>query len=410
MNGDLVHTGSLCVAQRQGIIRVLRKCEGHFHAAGNHQLVRCLAKRTGIIQCNLCNLALPAVGHVPVLVVGGLHRHVAGLIELSGQLAVHELVLAHVFVVVFTGIVLAVNIAKQVIVHYLGCFNLRNGDSELRAVLGAVVKAGQIQLQGHIGIVVGNRDRDIITIINSVSLRTAFAVRAAPVVSPGAVGRKLHLIAGTRRNLRISDLINAGGSLGHLVGVAGGVPAHAVQPGTIAVADRADGIDDKLRGNLHALAGDGNLLCGFVKSNRHIADGSHVEGDIVTIRITDPILCAVRQVLHNFQLIALADSNVGESLGVNTAAAGHDIGRRVSGAAFPNHAAQVLRTSHHIDGFLDSRLSIGTPGAFSLVPGSLRDGIAVGAIRGQSQVAGLVPLVIPVVFGGAGIHSAEDDC
>ena len=108
--------GASClIAQHIGIIPIVHQSEGDQLPAGDEQLVR-VGDRLGVVQGGGGDVALPAGGHVPVGIVGGLHRHIAVGLEPDLQLAVHEQILAQVGVVILAGVVGTVDVAEQIVV------------------------------------------------------------------------------------------------------------------------------------------------------------------------------------------------------------------------------------------------------------------------------------------------------
>ena len=113
---DLLLLGGL-IAQGQGTVTVLDQCEGDLHAAGNVHLIRSDGRGIGIVEGHGGGLkALPAIGHVPGGVIGGLDRHIAVGIEGGDQLAILEQVVTTVGIVFLAAIVGSVDIAEQVVI------------------------------------------------------------------------------------------------------------------------------------------------------------------------------------------------------------------------------------------------------------------------------------------------------
>ena len=100
---DIVNmlTGIDCVAQHQSIITVDFQGQRYTNTAGDKQLV-CINACAGVIQCNTSGAGIPAIGHVPVLIVASLDKYIAIRDGSQGDLTVHKFVVAKVFVVIIT--------------------------------------------------------------------------------------------------------------------------------------------------------------------------------------------------------------------------------------------------------------------------------------------------------------------
>ena len=105
------------VAQSEGIVAVVHQSEGNLHAAGNKQLVGIRQAGVGVVQGNGGSCRIKALGHVPVGIAGGLDEDVAALGEADDQLAIDELVDAHVGFVILAAVVSSVDVANQIVIH-----------------------------------------------------------------------------------------------------------------------------------------------------------------------------------------------------------------------------------------------------------------------------------------------------
>ena len=105
--------GGSGVADRQGIVAVDGQAQSDLNAAGDQHLLR--GTGGGVVEGagGAGNIRL---GHVPGTVVGGLDTDIAVGIEGDGELAIHELVAAHVGVVILAAIVGTVDVAEQIVV------------------------------------------------------------------------------------------------------------------------------------------------------------------------------------------------------------------------------------------------------------------------------------------------------
>ena len=105
----LVITGA---DQGQGVVLVGDQSQQDVPAAGNEHFLT--GTGIGVVQ-DAGGVGDVALGHVPVGIAGGLDAHVAVLVEMDDQLAVHELVRAHVGGVFLAGVVAAVDPAEQIV-------------------------------------------------------------------------------------------------------------------------------------------------------------------------------------------------------------------------------------------------------------------------------------------------------
>ena len=211
-----------------------------------------------------------------------------------------------------------------------------------RAQLGGIDKAGQIQPQGDIG---GLRKRKGNARV-AVEDRLAFRAAGAPVVRPRAVSGKLELIAVARRDLRVGDLVDTGGDLGHFVYVRSGIPAYAVEPDTVAVAYHTDGINIHPCLLLCAVAQDADGVGAGVKGDGHIAGGRNIDHKISVLGIAVPVLRFVGESLNDLDRI-LARPDVGVGLFVQTGIRieGHEI---VVVVGVPQGTAQLRNACHTV--------------------------------------------------------------
>ena len=140
-------TGGL-VAQGVGIVAVVHQGEGDLLAAGNIELIG-VGQGGGVVQHRGIDLALPAGGHVPVGIVGSLHRHIAVGGEADDDLAVHEFVLAQVGVVLLAGVVGAVDVAEEV--EFIGGLGLAaDGAGEILINVVAILAADGADAVHHL--------------------------------------------------------------------------------------------------------------------------------------------------------------------------------------------------------------------------------------------------------------------
>ena len=191
-----------------------------------------------------------------------------------------------------------------------------------RALLGAVVKAGQIQPQGDVGGLREFKGNVRVAVVDRLACHAA----GAPVVRPRAVGGKLELIAAARGNLGIGDLVDAGGDLGHFVFVRSGIPDYAVEPDTVAVAYRTEGLNIH-PGLLHgAVAQDADGVGAGVKGDGHVADGSDIDHKVHALGVAVPVRRSVGAGLNDLDRI-LARLDVGVGLFVKTGirVEGHEV-------------------------------------------------------------------------------------
>ena len=135
------------IAQNVGIIPIVRQGEGHLFAAGNIQLVR-IGQSLGVVKRRASHLPLPTVGHIPVGIIGGFHRHIAVGGELHYHLAVHKFVFAQVGVVLFAAIVRSIDVSEQIIVIHRLRLTANGADIVLIAVVTFLAADGAAAL-GH---------------------------------------------------------------------------------------------------------------------------------------------------------------------------------------------------------------------------------------------------------------------
>ena len=272
-----------------------------------------------------------------------------------------------------------------------------------------MIIAGHIQGQRHISQLIRNCQLDVLSVVDSLAL----GITAAPAVGPVAVGGELELIGSSCGDLRIGDLVDVVRDLGHSVDRSSGIPGCAIEPSAGAVAHGIHGGDVQAGLLAYIRTGDGDGLGVGVKSHGHIAGSRDHEGVVIASIAPGVVPGAV----GDLQVISTSGHiGVGLCVGAVTLV-GHGI---VCIVLAPVRAAKAAVASHVIGGrncrlFGLLRLlrfsgagGISRPGAAAAIPGTVGNGVAVGPIRGNGQVSGLVPLVIPVVVRRAGIHSAED--
>ena len=109
--------GVRSIAQGQCTVAVNRQGKGHLHTAGHKHFLTAAA--AGRIQRRTGSRGIIALGHVPIGVVASLYRNIAVAIKGCGQLAIRELIAAQIGAILLAGIVAAVNVAEQVIVHHI---------------------------------------------------------------------------------------------------------------------------------------------------------------------------------------------------------------------------------------------------------------------------------------------------
>ena len=108
-------TGLGHIAQGEAVIPIVHQGKGDLLAAGDEELLT--GTGVGIEQGTGGDaIAGIGVGHIPVRVALGLHRHIGILLEGGGELVIDELVDAHVLIVALAGVVRPVDIAEEVVV------------------------------------------------------------------------------------------------------------------------------------------------------------------------------------------------------------------------------------------------------------------------------------------------------
>ena len=114
--GVAVRAAGNGVAQHQRLVGIHRQAQYHLRTAGDPHLVDLDPRGSGVVERGGGSIiAGITVGHIPALVVSGLHRHIAVAFKGHGQLAIHELVDADGLIVLFAAIVGPVDIAEQII-------------------------------------------------------------------------------------------------------------------------------------------------------------------------------------------------------------------------------------------------------------------------------------------------------
>ena len=109
--------GIHAVAQGQGTVAVDLQRKGDLCATGDKHLLR--RAGAGVVEGSggIGNIGLR---HVPVGVIAGLDAHIAVAGEGSRQLSVDKLVGAHIGGIFLTGIILAIDEAKEIVFHNIG--------------------------------------------------------------------------------------------------------------------------------------------------------------------------------------------------------------------------------------------------------------------------------------------------
>ena len=212
-----------------------------------------------------------------------------------------------------------------------------NGNGELSASLGGILKVGQIQLQGDILRLAGNIKRNVIARIPPcVGLNAGTLELAAPVHIPAAVCRELDLVAGANRNILIGDGINITLN-GHSIGCRAGIPAGAVEPTGLAVTNSIHLLNIQTGNSTDTCAACLDSLGIGIKSDGNIAGRIHLEGVVLTA-LTPGI---VPSAIGNLTAVSTG-CHIGIDLGIDTVAGiGHNI---VGILAGPLHAAECCYT------------------------------------------------------------------
>ena len=141
-----------------------------------------------------------------------------------------------------------------------------------------------------------------------------------------------------------------------------------------------------------------DLLCSGVKGN---GNGLAVFGHGQIIVTTGPSLVP-GTIQHNFKFVSTS-SHIGINLFIGAVGLLHHIVGRV--VDIPFCAAQTGCASHG-KGSIHKGMS--APGGSCSIPRATRQGKQILTIGGNLQVAGLIPLIIPVVGGSRRIHTDEN--
>ena len=421
--------GIHAVAQLHGIVGIHSQSEGDLHAAGNIQLVH-IGEGVGVVQRGGSNLALPAVGHIPGAVVTGLDAHIAVALEGGDELATGELVGAQCGVVFITTVVGTVDVTKQIVVdHRL------SGAAD--GALAAGIAMGAVDAAGLAG-----------TIAPAMAAGPSAGGAGAVLVAVGAGNAANRALTALPLMTTIGSTIGAGAiapamAAGHLTDRAGSaVPA--VRAGGTAVLTAAVAPAMVAGGTA-----DGTAAAGEAMAHQSAASGAKAAGVVVCVSAGGGIH-AIAQLegvvgvdgqgegdLHaagNEHLLAGTGGSVVEGcaggvhiavghipiirigLDANVAVTAEGDSKLTTGELVGAQIITVLLTA--IVGTVDEAEQIilclniivhGAPGTAATVPGTIGYSVAVGAVGGDGQVTGLVPFIIPVVAGIAGIHSAENN-
>ena len=251
-----------------------------------------------------------------------------------------------------------------------------------RALLGAFVKAVQVQPQGDIGGLRKFKGNVRVAVVD----RLACCAAGAPVVCPRAVGGKLELIVAAGGDPGIGDLVDAGSDLGHFVFVRSGIPVCAVEPRAVAVAYHADGINIH-PGLLHgADAHDTNVVGGGVKDDRHVADGGDIDHHVHALRIAVPVHRSVGAGPNDLdRILARPDAGVGLFVQTGIRIEGHEI---VVVGGVPVGTAQ-LRNARHAVGLAPRRDLVRAVLVGEELAAEVTDPVFAAAVLGLGQaVAG----------------------
>ena len=278
--------------------------------------------------------------------------------------------------------------------------------------------AGHIQLQCHICQSVVHGQLDILAVVDGLACCAA----AAPAVGPGAIGGELEFVGGACAHVLEGDLVDIVTDFRHGVGGAGNIPVFAVEPGAGAVAhgDHGGDLQTGLLSNM--VTGNGDGAVGGIEGDGDVTDGGDNEGVVVAVVAPVPIPGAV----GDLQVVGACGHVCVDLLIGAVGGQGHPVGSIIGspiGAAEGGVAGHDVQFFLHIaalggggnrggsgGGLLRFFLhTVGRPGAAAIVPAAVGHGVQIGAVGGNRQIGGLVPLVGPVVGFCVGIHAAEDD-
>ena len=447
MRQVLAGAGALGILQRKAAVAVLGQGEGHRHATGNEHLFATPHNELtgGFLAVAFCQ--------IPLAIAFGLNENIRIRGKGSRQLAGRELVGAHVLVVFLTTIVGTVDIANQIVVQGVGRIlsaTNRTGATGEAMTLGIGV-VGLVAVRA-LGAGVG---RIALVRTGGSGHRRRIAV-AGGCNGLGVAVRTLGAGKGHHTGLF------TGGSGSHLGGVAVGAAGLCLTANCTLVAAVAVVTDDATDRTEAIAPGMG--------TNR-TALGTGITGPVMAAACTTGITLAigVEQVLtgagsgavlqgqrtvgihrqgkgdfdagRNIQLVRIGHAGVGivESSGLGSAleALGHIpigiVGGLDANIAFLVEGSSQLAGRELIGAHIGSILFTavvctvnvaeqvvvhlcrlgGTtgdlaPGAAAVIPCTGSNGIAVVAVGGDTQISGLVPLVIPVVCTAAAIHTTED--
>ena len=105
MNAHCFITQNIC------IVTIVNQSERHLLSAGDVELIgNC--KRFCVVQNSRIHLPLPTIGHIPAQIIRSLHRYITIRSKSNYHFAVHKFVLAKIGIVLFTGIICAIDIAE----------------------------------------------------------------------------------------------------------------------------------------------------------------------------------------------------------------------------------------------------------------------------------------------------------
>ena len=313
------------IAELEGIIGVHHQSEGDLSAAGHEHLVRGGDALGGVVQLHAGEGSVEALGHVPVLIVTGLHRHEAVAFEGRGELAADELVDTDVLAVFLAGVIAAVDPAEQIVAPHvttagagIAHIAVTGGGDRLGVAVAAVAGEGLHAVGGT-----GGRLGDL----------TGMAV---------AGGR--HLVGGvlvTALGAGVGGIALSGtGGSGDLgpVAVAGG--GDVLGPGAAAL---GTGV------GLHAVgstgSGRGDLAAVIAVVTARATVGAGAVDEVMTGGIHIAVLVAVRAEVTGMGGVALVGTGGGSDLcGVLVAQLGDGLGVAVAADAAVVGPGAVRRT------------------------------------------------------------------
>ena len=123
------------IAQMQCAIFVVHQREGDIMSAGNKELIVVDSLvGSGVVEGCFADISQISVGHVPLCIIIRLDSHIAVFVKQSSQLAVYELVFAHVGIVCLTAVVRTIDIAEQV-VGFVGYVHTADGTGLIHRIV-----------------------------------------------------------------------------------------------------------------------------------------------------------------------------------------------------------------------------------------------------------------------------------